>query len=452
MSSRRTILTESGTDLIDVTVLLEKFLKSLKKRWPVVLICIMLFCGYFAAMEYRRYTPSYTSSVTFTISPAPGVLGNSTYIGRTTADQMAETFPHILNSGLLRRRVAEDLGLSTVPGNIRASVVKDTNLFVISVTTGDAQLSFDIIESLVKIYPTISDLIIGDTQMRRLDETGVARYPDRALSYTGAIKSGVLYGGILGLAWVVIRMLGRKTILREDDLRQMVNIPCIGVIPKANKGRNKKEDIVLTNRRLDAKIAEAFLMVRNKVEFETEQDTSKVILVTSALPEEGKSTVAVNLALALAQNHKNVTLIDCDLRNPSVRGILRIPGEKGLSDVLLKRLKKGEKVYYKKILDKETDNILRILPGGVGLNDGSELLGTDLMKNLIEHLRSKNDYVIVDSAPAGFLTDAVVLSQFVDSVIFVIRKDYAGVGHILEGMEQLTRNPVRMVGCVFNDF
>ena len=90
------------------------------------------------------------------------------------------------------------------------------------------------------------------------------------------------------------------------------------------------------------------------------------------------------------------------------------------------------------------------LPGGQTVNDGSELLGTQLMGRIIKKLEKISDYVILDSAPAGLLTDAVVLAQYADGAVFVVRKDFARVDYIMDGMEHLAESNIQIIGGVLN--
>ena len=93
---------------------------------------------------------------------------------------------------------------------------------------------------------------------------------------------------------------------------------------------------------------------------------------------------------------------------------------------------------------------LMFLPGGTSLRDGSELLGTEFMHRIIARMEEWADYVILDSAPAGLLTDAVVLAQYADAAVFVVRKDFARVDHIMDGMEHLAESQVQIIGGILN--
>ena len=207
---------------------------------------------------------------------------------------------------------------------------------------------------------------------------------------------------------------------------------------------------VLTDPKIDEKFLESFRMIRNKIEYSAHTYHMKTFLITSALAGEGKSTVAVNLALSLAQAGKKVVLIDCDLRHPTDRKILDLDSGDGLAEILEKKVKMSECLIGSTELGLPSDVELLFLPGGSTMKDGSEFLGTELMKQIIEKMEEWADYVILDSAPAGLLTDAVVLAQYADGAIFVVRKDFARVDYIMDGMEHLAESRIQIVGGILN--
>ena len=218
------------------------------------------------------------------------------------------------------------------------------------------------------------------------------------------------------------------------------------------KKRSRRSGNVLNilNEKIDPRFEEALQLIRSKVEYSVWRHHSKVILVTSALAGEGKSTVAVNLALALARGGKRVGLVDCDLRHPSDRQIMGLDEGDGLYEVLAKEAKLGEVLLTGNDLDLDDEFRFCFLPGGKAAEDGSRLLGTERMQKIIEALKEKVDYLILDSAPSGVLTDAGVLAQFADSAVFVVKKDYASADHILEGLEELSESRIHMIGGILN--
>ena len=442
---------------IDIITLGLDFFRAFRRMWGRVLLLGIvgaLAAGFYANYKYVAY---YTASAVFTINISEdqqnGTNSTSNFFDNSAAEQMAITFPYILTSEVLQRRVAEELELSYVPGTIRAEVVPDTNLLTISVKDTDPERANDTLQAVIHNYPQFSEVIVGKVNMRMLDESGVPTSPDNPKDIRRESIKGAIAGIGLGLVWVVLVTGLRKTIRREEDCPRFVNQRCLGSVPFVHfKERSKKVEkhLNILEDSTSQDFEEAIRIVRNKVERSAKENAIKTILVTSALAGEGKSTIAVNLALSMAQEGKKVALIDCDLRNPSDSGILGIEVQKGLIDYLKKEIPFNECVYSGKILEQHEKRKLVFIPGGKAVSDGANYLGTSRMKKVIESLREQMDFVILDSAPVGLLTDAGVLAQYADGAVFIVKKDFAKADHILEGMEHLAESSIHMMGCVLN--
>ena len=216
------------------------------------------------------------------------------------------------------------------------------------------------------------------------------------------------------------------------------------------RSRESRNTLNIMDEKTDSMFVEAIRLVRSKVEYSAWKHHHKVILITSALAGEGKSTIAVNLALSLAGNGKRVALLDCDLRHPSDREILGLEEGEGLYEILTKKTSPSDLLISGKDLGLGDDMNFCFLPGGKAVEDGSSLLGSERMKKVIDVLAENTDYVILDSAPAGVLTDTGILAQYADSVVFVVKKDYARADHILEGMEEISESHLHLVGGILN--
>lgn len=144
-------------------------------------------------------------------------------------------------------------------------------------------------------------------------------------------------------------------------------------------------------------------------------------------------------------------IVDCDLRHPTDRQILGIEENGvGLREVLEHKAKLKECLMKAEDIGLDPDMRMIFLPGGKTISDGSDLLGTELMGRIIEKLEEISDFVILDSAPAGLLTDAVVLAQYADGAAFVVRKDFARVDYIMDGMEHLAESNIQIIGGILN--
>ena len=447
--------TEEG--LIDIVGLLTDYFRTLRRMWIWVLILAVAGGAFSYIRSYMTWSPRYTASATFTITASQdgsdSTTGSYAFYDNSTAEQMANTFPYILTSGVLSRRAAETMGREAVSGQITASSEANTNLFTMSVTDSDAGLAYETLQAVIQCYPEVSEVIIGRTNMQLLDETGIPAYPDNPRDGKGALVKGAGAGALLGLLWAGAVTISRMTVKKKEDFQTRAHMKCIGEVPQvAMKKRSRESRNVLNilNEKTDPAFEEAMQLVRGKVEYSAWRHHSKIILVTSALAGEGKSTLAVNLALAFSKSGKRAALIDCDLRHPSDRKILGLEEGSGLYEVLTREARLGDVLLTGKDMEMDEEFKFCFLPGGKAAEDGSRLLGSERMQKVIEAVQEKVDYVILDSAPAGLLTDAGVLAQYADSAIFVIKRDFASTTHIMEGLEELSESRVHLIGGILN--
>lgn len=445
-------------ELIDITEMLSDYFRIFRRMWAWVLILTLLGTGIFYIRARVQYQPRYTASATFTVNiqrdqQGVGESGTVAFYNNSAAEQMAKTFPYILTSGVLKRKVAKDMGTGSVTGNIQANVAENTNLLTISVIDRDAGRAYAILQSVIKNYPEISEVIVGKTNMEMLDETGIPPEPDNPKEFKKSALKGGLFGFLIAALWTALLVVTRRTVRKESDIHRWMHTRCLGTVPEIHEKRRSgtsQTRMVLTDPKVEEKLQESFRMIRNKVEYHAHEYHLKTFLITSALAGEGKSTIAVNLALSLAQAGKKVVLIDCDLRHPTDRKILNLDPGEGLGEVLEHKKKLAECIIKSKDMGLDPEMRLMFLPGGTSLRDGSELLGTEFMHRIIARMEEWADYVILDSAPAGLLTDAVVLAQYADAAVFVVRKDFARVDHIMDGMEHLAESQVQIIGGILN--
>ena len=203
-------------DLIDITEILSDYFKIFRKMWIWMLIFALLGSAVFYVRARMSYKPIYTASATFTINiqkeqQAGTTSGATAFYDNTTAKQMAQTFPYILTSGVLKRQVARDMGME-VTGSIEATVAENTNLFTISVTDRDAEMAYLTLQSVINNYPEISEVIVGKTYMEMLDETGIPAMPDNPRDFKGSAVKGALLGALIVAAWAALLVVTRRTI------------------------------------------------------------------------------------------------------------------------------------------------------------------------------------------------------------------------------------------------
>ena len=192
-------------------------------------------------------------------------------------------------------------------------------------------------------------------------------------------------------------------------------------------------------------IKEAYKALRTKVSFSLPGTGCKVIGLTSANRSEGKSSTAVNLALSFAQIEKKVLLIDCDMRLPTVAGKLGLSNVPGLSDFLVGESDVG------KILRRAENGYFDVLPAGNIPPDATGLLESDLMGELLTKLRERYQYIIIDLPPILSVTDAAILSRYIDGFLLVVRHESTEYRAVNEMLRQMRMAHAKILGFVYND-
>ena len=195
----------------------------------------------------------------------------------------------------------------------------------------------------------------------------------------------------------------------------------------------------------DFYLCEAYKSLRTNVNFSmADTEGGKLLLVTSALPSEGKSLTALNLAISLAQTDRKVLIIDCDLRRPMLNRLLNISAPAGISDILV------NPAYADIALMHDDEYGIDVILSGDIPPNPSELLASARARKLLEHLRKNYDYIILDTPPVAVVTDAVVMAPYCDGVLFVVRANRADRRVVAYAMEQMEYAKAKVIGFVLN--
>lgn len=195
---------------------------------------------------------------------------------------------------------------------------------------------------------------------------------------------------------------------------------------------------------MKAPVVEAYKMLRTNIQFSNFDDKLKVILVTSSMQEEGKSTISSNLAISMAQTGKKVLLVDCDFRRPSIHNAFHILNVKGLTNVLV------EKLDFHAISNSVGIPNLEVLTSGPKPPNPSELLGSTRMETFINNVSKEFDFVILDAPPVLPVTDAMVMTKLVDGVIFVLKYGHVPREMAIKAKESLEMVGAKILGAVIN--
>ena len=227
-------------------------------------------------------------------------------------------------------------------------------------------------------------------------------------------------GGMLAVGTVFLIEYLDDTIKTTEEATQMLGLPVIGFITGIQENHIGTPEVAAHPR---SPTAEAFRSLRSNIQFAGVDKPIRSLLITSPGPEEGKTTVAANLAMVVAQSGKQVLLIDADMRKPRIHHLMNISNDLGLSDVFLRPSSE-----LSGILQRMKGEFLFVLPSGKTPPNPAELLASEKMGQFLEMWQKKYDLVIIDSPPVGVVTDPVILAARVDATLLVIEPNKTHLG------------------------
>jgi polysaccharide biosynthesis transport protein len=278
--------------------------------------------------------------------------------------------------------------------------------------------------------------------------------PNIPRNLTFALALGVISG--VGLAFLLENM--DNTVRTPEQAQAISGLPSLGMIPLGSKANSRglagarlaltssKEAVELvTQVRPQSQMAESYRALRTSLLLSNLGAPPKVIMVTSARPQEGKTTTSINTAIVLAQKGVRVLLVDADLRRPSVHKTLGMGPRSGLSNVLTGSATLQQTVTTSPVLPN-----LFILPAGSPPPNPAELLASSIMRDLIMELREQYDHIVIDTPPTLSVTDAVVLSPAADSCILVIRSGQTTKQALRRARDILMQVNAHVAGVLLN--
>lgn len=429
-----------------------------RRRWRwIAAVVLVALAG--AVLHFQAVPKTYraTAEVFFTLqygNSAADLVQGATY----TQNQVA-SFARLATTPVVLGPVVEELDLDVptteLAGRVEAAAPVDTVLVEITVTesspAGSARVANAVATSLADVVerlapedadgrPTVSAATVTPAQ-----EPAEPASPDPLLD----LAAGLVLGLVLGFALAWARDSLDSRVRDAAALAEVTALPVVGtlgVLPRSFGGR----PVVVDHPHHPQ--AESFRHLRTNVQFLQVPDartgdepaSAHVLLTTSTLPNEGKSTVAVNLACALAETGARVLLIDADLRRPTVATYLGIEGGAGLTTALI-----GQAAWDDLVQEWGTAG-LSVLPSGPVPPNPAELLGSPAMERLIGQLRVRYDYVVIDTAPVLAVTDGVVLSRAVDGTLVVANAARVRRTQLAESLDALSRVGSRVLGVVLN--
>lgn len=424
----------------------------LKNLWVILLLCISaVLC--FTSVYRLVYVPSYTSTATFMVSAKDST---SAYNSLTTTQSMATVFVEVFQSNVLREKIAEQMPDGTFDGAITTNTVPETNLLIVSVTSAQPDTAFQAMNLLVENYSSISDYLFSNAQLEVIKDPVVPVAPSNPMNVRGNYP-WVVALTFLGAGGVVVAIyLMRDTVKTPQAARRKIDARLLRTIGHERKNktlraklRRKNAAPLIVNSLIKKDFIEDNRSFCSALEYHMRRRKQQVVLVTSVGENEGKSTMAANLALALAGKNRRVALLDCDFRKPSLHKIFEIDRE-------------GVPLMTDGLLDDDVDLAACLVPDqkhGVilGISKGAgkhlmRLIHNGRLAQLLQKLRGDVDYIVLDTPPMMVAADVETIAAHVDTAVLVVRADFMPTSSVNEGLDRLRKSASEVCGFVLNNY
>jgi capsular exopolysaccharide synthesis family protein len=428
----------------------KQFVGVLRRRWLTVVSLVGVSLAVASLLNFVLLTPKYESDSTVFLSVDVRDTTDA-YATLLFASNRAESYAKVIKSTELAAEVIDELNLKITPEDLssrtNAEVVESTSLIKISVkdeNARDAQQIADVMTDRFTKY-------IGKIEAPGGEGSSpiVARVTDKASYNPSQVSPNILLnmivafllGILLGVALALAREILDRTIRTADHVADITPAP---VLASIGFDGDIKSAPLLTDLGGFAARTEAFRLLRTNLQFIDLDHRPRCLVITSAVPGEGKTMTSTNLAVALAQTGRNTLIIDADLRRPRVASTLGLDPAIGLTTALV-----GKTEIHDAIQVHEPSG-LHVLASGAKPPNPTEILQSRITQDLVERLRASYDIVIIDAPPLLPVADASVLAKLADGVIIVVRHAKTTRDQVTEAVNRLNQVGARLYGVVVN--
>lgn len=430
---------------------LHRYARAIRRSWWVIVV-LAIVGGVGGYVYSKRQTPVYAGHLTFYVA-SPQLNSQDANSTNQFAQDRATSYASLAGSDALARRIIAStpgLGLTerNLANEITGSAQLNTILFDVTIKDTSPQRALRIGRSVGKQFPRlVNDLDntgapAGTAAVKLTVVSGprVASAPVLPRTKLNTII-GFALGLLLGLALAVLRELLDVSVRSAEGLAEVSGLPTLGAI--AYDPEIKEKPLVI-GAAAHSPRAEAMRQLRTNLQFMDATRPVRTLVVTSSSNGEGKSTVSVNLALAMAETGRRVLLIEGDMRKPRVSQLLGLERAVGLSNVLAGQNLLGD------VLQQWGDSTLSLLPSGPVPPNPSELLGGKRMVEVLANCADVFDMVIIDTPPLRPVTDAAVVAAEADGAIVVFWHGHTKRGVLRAALRSLDAVNARVLGCALN--
>ena len=423
----------------------QDYVGVLRERWLLVVLGLLLGVTGAGAHAFLT-TPEYSTSATFFISTPD--LGNDitkAYQGSLLSEAKIKSYTELATGPRLKSQVEKQLGGPLGSTAISASARPDTVLLTISVTDPSPrraqQVAGVFASQFVALVAEIETPAAGGTPAVAAKIVEAPPLPTTPVSPTPArdLALGFILGAMLGVGIAVLRHTLDRSVKSTDALSALVEAPVMGATTFDTTARTSP--LVMYDQP-QSPLAESFRQLRTNLKYLDLDHAAKLVVVTSSLPGEGKTTTSCNLAIALAQGGARVAIVEADLRRPKAAQYLGLENAIGLTNVLTGQVKLED------ALQPWADGLFDFLGSGPLPPNPSELLASRQMTAVLEELAHAYDIVLFDAPPTLPVADAAVLTAQCHGALFIARHGKVTHDQVRDAVETLHRVSAKVLGVI----
>jgi capsular exopolysaccharide synthesis family protein len=422
-------------------VTLRAYLRVLGERWKLIaafVVAATIVAIVITALSSKKYQ----ASVQILVS-ANSTVNQLQNQDNLYVQALAQTYAATVDNPQVLHSVQRDLDLavsdSTLKSKISASVPTAQSIIELKATDGSAERAAAIANSAARSFVST---VQGYAESVRLFITEPATAPTSPVSPKPVlnISLGVLLGLLVGAALAVARDILDNRIKNADELSKIAGSPTMGVVVEDPKTQRHP---IATRAGTRNMRAENYRQLRANLQFANVDQHPRVIAVTSSIPSEGKTTVAINLASTLAEAGFSVCLVDADLRRPTIAKALGLLSPVGLTSVLIHQIELTEALQ-------NAGSSFYVLTSGPTPPNPSEVLASSYVRDVIRSLLDKVDYVVCDTAPLLPVADGSEVAALADGTLLVARHGMTTDTHVKRAVHTLGRVDAKLLGVVLN--
>ena len=427
---------------------LREYINALRKRWYLVALFVVIggLLGFYKA---DSTPPSYRATSKVFVSLERGATAQELVQGSTYTQNLVQSYAALASLPVVLDPVIDQLQLPTTAKalgrTITANTPLNTVLIEISANAGTAQRAADVSNAVAtQLSTTITDLSpkAQDGDAVRVQVVAPAPVPGFPIAPRTRllVLTGLLAGLVAGVALALLRQLLDTRVRSPEDIAQLTDAALLGTIPLIRSRRAGAVTAITPS----SLASEAYRRLQTNLQFLDASAQLKSIVVTSSLGSEGKSTTAINLALAVAEKGLRVLLVDADMRRPAIAGYCGIEGSAGLTTVLIGR------ADLEDVIQPWGHPSLHVLALGELPPNPSQLIGSAPMEGLLKRVQDSYDLVVLDSPPLLPVADGAILSRMSDGALVVVNCQKVRRQELVAALDTLDAVDARCLGLVAN--